>query len=223
MDFSLRLFLSKKATDSNFLRFIENSKFDLIDQPMIDFVAVDFDCPKEDYKIIFFASPRSAHFFLQHCEVPEFVNIATIGASTSEFLESKGYKITFTGETSGKPDVVANEFKVFVKGENVLFPQSNHSNKSMQKALNKEQIVNLVVYKTILVPVRLSVNPDLLIFTSPTNVRSYLMENKINKEQKVIAWGKTTESYLNQNGVAVNYTLEYSSFEELTEVLRTHF
>lgn len=219
----MKVFVSKKVTDSTFLGFIEQKNIDLIDQPMIDFEAVDFDSPNEDYDVIFFTSPRSANFYLQRCNVPKLVNIATIGSSTTQFVESKGYKVNFTGETSGKPTVVAKEFKSFVEGSKVLFPQSNHSRQSMQKALNKEQIVNLIVYKTILTPVQLDINPSLLVFTSPTNAQSFLMENKIKKEQKVIAWGKTTEGYLKENGVSVDFTLEYSTFTELTELLNTHF
>lgn len=219
----MKIFVSKKVTNSGFLRFIESKNIDLIDQPMIDFKAVEFDCPKTDYKVIFFTSPRSAKFYLQQCDVPEFVNIATIGKSTTAFVESKGYKVDFTGETSGKPEVVASQFKVFVEGRKVLFPQSNHSHQSMQQALNAEQIVNLIVYKTILVPLPLEGTPSLLVFTSPTNARSFLIENKISNKQQVIAWGKTTERYLNKEGVEVDETLEYSSFEELTELLQKKF
>ena len=219
----MKLFVSKNVTHPTFLRFIENNHIDLIDQSMIDFEAVNFDCPKEDYKVVFFTSPRSASFFLQQCKVPELVNIATIGASTSEFVESKGYKVDFTGETSGEPDVVAELLKVFVKDKKVLFPQSNHSHRSMQKALDKDQIVNLIVYTTVLTPVRLEVEPDVLVFTSPTNVSSFLIENKIKKGQKIIAWGTTTESYLNQEGFTADFTLKYSSFEELTDLLSQHF
>lgn len=219
----MRVFVSKKVINTAFLRFVEQYHIDLIDLPMIDFKAVDFNCPKEDYEVVFFTSPRSAQFFLQQCDVNELVNIATIGASTTKFVTSRGYDVDFTGESSGKPEVVAKEFKAFVEDRKVLFPQSNHSHQSMQKALGNKQIVNLVVYKTVLVPAALSVQPDVFVFTSPTNVRSFLMENEIKKDQHVIAWGETTKGYLNQEGIHVDFTLEYSSFEELAEYLQTFY
>ena len=223
MDFSLKLFISKKITHSTFLKFVNQKNIELIDQPMIDFTAVDFESPKQDYDIIFFTSPRSAKFYLERSDVPQNVNIGTIGLSTTQFVESKGHKVNFTGVNSGEPDIIAKEFKTFVKDKKVLFPQSNHSHQSMQKALSKDQIVNLIVYKTILCPIRLPIQPSVLVFTSPTNVRSFLKKNVIENKQRIIAWGKTTESQLKEKGVKVHFTLKYASFEELTEVLRKNF
>ncbi len=219
----MRLFVSKKTTHPTFLKFIAQQDIELIDQPMINFKTVDFETPKQDYDVVFFTSPRSAQFFLEHHDVPQKVNIATIGAATTKFLESKGYEVSFTGVNSGEPNDVAKEFKSFVQDKKVLFPQSNHSHQSMQKALNKEQIVNLIVYKTVLQPVQLLEQPTVLVFTSPTNVRSFIKKNTIVSTQKIIAWGKTTEGYLNQLGIKVHFTLKHASFEELTEVLQENF
>lgn len=217
------LFISKNVTDESFLAFVKRAEINLIDQPMISFVAEEFSCPKEDVEVVFFTSPRSARFYLDQCKVPSRIDIATIGKSTSEYVESRGYKVCFTGITSGNPEEVSKAFETFVAGRKVLFPQSNHSHQSMQKKLYAGQITNLIVYKTILTPIHLNAKPSVLVFTSPTNLTSFLQLNKVDKEQKIIAWGKTTESFLYKNNLKADYTLEYSSFEELQEVLEEHF
>ncbi|HZH86287.1 MAG TPA: uroporphyrinogen-III synthase [Brumimicrobium sp.] len=217
------LFISKKVTDKDFLAFVEKKEIKLIDQPMISFVAEEFDCPKNEFEVVFFTSPRSAGFYLDQCTIPESVAIATIGKSTSEYVESRGYKVDFTGITSGNPVKVSAEFSIFVEGRSVLFPQSNYSHQSMQKRLYEGQITDLIVYKTALTPVKLDVKPSILVFTSPTNLNSFLQLNKVNKDQKIIAWGKTTEAFLNANDLKADFTLEYSSFEELEGILKKHF
>jgi len=217
------LFISKKVTNTDFLAFVEKKGINLIDQPMISFVAEQFDCPKEIYQVVFFTSPRSAGFYLDQCDIPDDVEIATIGKSTSEYVESRGYKVSFTGVTSGNPAKVSAEFKVFAEGRKVLFPQSNYSHQSMQKRLYEGQITDLIVYKTELTPVQLKIKPNILVFTSPTNLNSFLQVNKVEDHQKIIAWGKTTESFLSDNNLKADYTLEYSSFEELQEILEENF
>lgn len=214
------LFISKKVTQPEFLNYVETAEIDMQDTSMISFVEVPFDCPKEDYKIVFFTSPRSAKFFLDRCALNEKVEIATIGKSTSSYVEERGYKVHFTGVTSGIPALVSEEFKAFVKGRKVLFPQSNYSHRSMQERLTEYQITDLVVYETALTPTKLERKPSILVFTSPTNVESFLKLNTISEGQKTIAWGKTTEAFLDKNGVKADFTLKYSSFDELQEVLK---
>lgn len=217
------LFISKKVTDKDFLSFVKDADINMIDQPMISFVAEPFDCPKEEYEVVFFTSPRSAGFYLDQCTIPKSVVIATIGRATSDYVESRGYSVDFTGITSGNPTKVSADFSVFVAGRKVLFPQSNYSHQSMQKRLYEGQITDLIVYKTALTPVKLDIKPSVLVFTSPTNLNSFLSLNTIDENQKIIAWGKTTESFLHKNNLKADFTLEYSSFGELQEVLEKHF
>lgn len=217
------LFISKEVVKPAFLEYVKAAEINLTDIPMISFVEVPFECPQEEYEVVFFTSPRSAKFYLNRCKLSSEIDIATIGKSTSKFVESKGYHPKFTGVTSGVPALVSEEFKEFVNGRKVLFPQSNYSHRSMQNRLVEHQITDLVVYKTALIPVELQEEPKVLVFTSPTNVESFLQLNSIKKHQKVIAWGKTTEGFLAQKGVQSDHTLRYSSFEELKEVLEENY
>ncbi|PKR82254.1 hypothetical protein CW751_02680 [Brumimicrobium salinarum] len=217
------LFVSKKVTHADFLAFIAAVEVKLLDIPMISFVAVPFECPSKDYPIVFFTSPRSAKFFLDRCQLDEQVEIATIGKSTSAYVEKRGYTVSFTGVKSGVPALVSEEFKVFVAGREVLFPQSNYSHRSMQERLVEHQITDLIVYKTALTPSKIIDQPKILVFTSPTNFEAFIQKNTINKDQHIIAWGKTTEAFIAKHNYHVNHTLQYSSFEELKVVLEQNY
>ena len=58
---------------------------------------------------------------------------------------------------------------------------------------------------------------DIYIFTSPSNVAGFLMENEVPTQAKIIAWGASTQEALTQKGFKVNYTLKESSIESLIE------
>lgn len=217
------LFISKKVTPPDFLAYARVAEIKMIDTSMISFVEVPFECPENDFDVVFFTSPRSAKFFLEKCSLSKTVDIATIGKVTTDFVVSQGFEVAFTGDTSGIPSKVSEEFEIFVNGRNVLFPQSNYSQRSMQARLSNHQITNLVVYETALTPIELQEKPNVLVFTSPTNVESFLQLNSITEDQKVIAWGKTTEAFLKKKGINTDFTLKYSSFEELQDLLQQHF
>ncbi|RYM34172.1 hypothetical protein ERX46_09445 [Brumimicrobium glaciale] len=217
------LFISKNVTQPEFLAYVKAAEININDTSMISFIEAPFDCPTISFDVIFFTSPRSAKFYLERCSIPSNVDIATIGKVTSDYVSAQGYSIAFTGVTSGIPALVSKEFKDFVGNRKVLFPQSNYSQRSMQERLENQQITDLVVYETALTPVHLKEKPTVLVFTSPTNVESYLLVNKVTEDQKVIAWGKTTEAFLNKNGIKADQTLTYSSFDELKDVLEAHF
>jgi len=215
------LFISKKVSYQPLLDFLNDRNIELLDKPMIRFVGEFFDCPKEtDYDIVFFSSPRSVEFFLDHCKVDKEKIVASIGRSTSDALKSRNVSIHFEGENSGRPDEVSKSFSKLVGNQKVLFPQSNRSHRSMQQSLPKEQVIDLVAYSTRLDPQKVTDKPSIIILTSPSNAEAFLINNLVSADQNVIAWGKTTELFLNKEEVEVWQTLEQSSFEELTALLK---
>ncbi len=214
------LFISKKVFYQPLLDFLSDRKIELVDTPMIRFVGESFQCPKaSDYDIVFFSSPRSVEFFLNHCKIEKDKMVASIGLATSEVLKSKNVPIHFQAENSGKPIEVSKSFSQFVKDQKVLFPQSNRSNRSMQQSLSKDQVLDLVIYNTDLDPKKLSEIPEIIVLTSPSNAKAFLLDNLVSDNQKVVAWGKTTEHYLRKEKIKVWHTLAQSSFEELTTLL----
>jgi len=60
------------------------------------------------------------------------------------------------------------------------------------------QLDQLVVYETRLTPVRLDFQPDVILFFSPTAVRSFFSMNPLQPGVKLFAMGTTTEATLKQ-------------------------
>lgn len=214
------LFITKKVSYQPLLDFLATKNIRLLDEPMIRFTAETFDCPDSDsYDIVFFSSPRSVEYFLNRCSISEEKLLASIGKSTSERLRQRAVSVHFEGEKSGNPVRISKAFAAFTGDKKVLFPQSSRSNRTIQQGILNEQIVDLIIYRTELAPFVLKRSPSIIVFTSPSNAEAFLRENSVNENQKIIAWGKTTERFLNNTKIDVWKTLERSSFEELTELL----
>ena len=65
---------------------------------------------------------------------------------------------------------------------------------------DKEKCVTMEVYRTLLDSVSTEVF-DVYVFTSPSNVRSYLLKNKLPNDVIIIAWGNSTEKELLSRGI----------------------
>lgn len=218
---SKRLYISKKVTDEEgFITFCKAQNVELLDVPMISFSQIEFTPPEQDqYNAIFFSSERSVDFFLTQ-ELPHKDHLlCCIGRKTAKALKKWGYVAHFIGERSGEPNSVGKQLRSFIKDEIILFPQSSISNKSIQKVFNESQCVNLVVYETFALPTKIKTHPDILVFTSPSNVHAFLQMNEISENQTVIAWGESTSHYLRQSNIYPNYVLAVSSFEGLQDIL----
>ncbi len=216
----MTVFISKNVVYDPLLELLQSNGIQLIDQPLITFEAVDFICPDSaDYSNIFFSSPRAVEYYLNRCTVLANTRIASIGKATSEALKARNCTIDFEGDKSGQPGEVARAFTTFAEGKTVLFPQSDRSNRSMQQRLPSEQVVDLVVYKTLLQPRTFSPAPSVLVFTSPSNAEAYLRKNSILETQTIITWGQTTAAFLNEESIDVHHSLRHSTFQELTVYL----
>lgn len=213
-------YISKTIKDADFLTYLSENNIELLDVPMISFLAKNFKAPNsEKFDAVFFTSPRSVQFFLESVKLDITTFIGTIGTSTAKAVNERGYNPDFVGEHSGKPSEVAKAFKSEIGDQKVLFPQSSRSRRSIQKYLKPEQCLDLVVYETLLEPQELKRPPEILVFTSPSNVEAFLKKNSINSNQKVIAWGDSTAQFLEKKGVSLKYILEKSNLEELKVLL----
>lgn len=213
----MALFVSKNVAYAPLLDLLRTKDIPLMDQSLIAFESVNFTCPNPaDYSVIFFSSPRAVEYYLNHCTIPAKTQIASIGKATSEALKTRNCTIDFEGKNSGQPGEVARAFTAFAAGQSVLFPQSDRSNRSMQQRLAPEQVIDLVVYKTVLQPAIIHPTPSVLVFTSPSNAEAFLQSNTIYEYQKVIAWGQTTAAFLKEESIDVHHALRHSTFQELT-------
>jgi uroporphyrinogen-III synthase len=209
------LFVSSTSKNSAILiDFCEKTKLSYQFSRLIDFRAVPAAL-ETDWDVVFFTSPRSVDFFLKQYSLSRDKSIACIGEATRSHLETLGHRVAFAGKDAGSPTQVAAEFSLWLSGRKVLIPQSTRSNKTIEQALPNHQSLPLVVYETQLNPCTLP-QFSVYVFTSPSNVESFLLLNTIPSDAIVVAWGETTARYLEERKQQVNHVLSTASYEELT-------
>lgn len=211
------VFISKDLTELAHLpAFCAEHSIDLIAQSCIQFSAVPFEV-KEPYEVVFFGSVRAASFFLINNDLPRGVEVACIGETTAEKLRALNLLVSFVGKKAGNPTEVAEEFKTWVGTRRVLFPVSSVSKESIVKVIDQNQSEKVLVYETLPKAIQLE-QLDLAIFTSPSNLESFLNAgNTI--PSKTIAWGNTTLEAMQSRNIQATSTLETSTELELISVL----
>ena len=214
------IFISRDSNGcGSLIEFCNQHQLDLVTQSLISFESKDFEV-SDSYDVIFFSSIRSAEFFLRKEKLNTSVKIACIGQETALKLKNLGIHVDFVGENSGTPSDVSREFKNWLGNRKVLIPHSSESLLSITEYLNPNQIVLVEVYKTSLNPTKIPVC-DSYVFTSPTNVRAFLLANDISSLNNVIAWGRSTEKELLLNKIPVMKVLQTGTMLELESYLKT--
>jgi len=215
------IFLSSESQSSlPLVDFCRQHELLLVRKSLISFAPVAFEFP-ENWEVVFFASPRAVDFFLSaDFLLKPYQQLACIGSETKKHIESRGYTVSFSGELAGKPDEIAQEFKAWLGERIALFPQSTKSNKSIEAILPEEQKVPLVVYETIEKPGVFDEAFSVYVFTSPSNLLSFLSQNSIPEDSKVIAWGDSTARVCLSRSVQADYILSTSTYAELEEILQ---
>lgn len=216
-----KLFFSSEAKRNGSLQeFCLKQDFLLRAVPLISFQKVPFRI-EFGFDVLFFSSPRSVEYFFSENYLISDNKIACIGKGTASALLTKNIQPDFIGEKSGSPEKVATEFLEWLGERTVLFPVSSRSNETIFKIVPDNQKIKVVCYETILTPQRIELQ-NWYVFTSPSNVESFLQMNDLPDSAKVIAWGKTTEKALGLQGINPTHVLEESSEEALVDYLSAH-
>jgi uroporphyrinogen-III synthase len=196
------LFVSRELNENDALfQFCESQRWNFIAKSMIRFEAIESPLPENHVEVVFFTSPRSVTFFLGQHKIAKGQKIACIGLKTAEFIKKMHYSVDFFAKNDKIPRLAAEELKSWLGTGRVLFPISDRSNKSMQQILSPDCYDEIIVYKTLLAPIKLDLDPNYILFSSPSNVDAFLELNSINKKQKVFAWGETTQAHLLHFGI----------------------
>lgn len=142
---------------------------------------------------IFFSSGQAVKFFFQQRKSKPKAALAAIGKGTARALKEFGNP-AFVG-ADGSTEEVAKAFAAHIGSASVLFPVSNASVRTIQLALPAEQVHEVVCYTTEEAPMSVGA-PDVVVFSSPSNVEAYFKLNKATSHQKWIAFGATTAEKL---------------------------
>lgn len=197
------VFISREINkDSYFYKTLSAYSFKVKGKSLIHTETIQVnEIPEADW--IFFSSSKAVeHFFEQDLQLNNNVKIAAIGNSTAETVYKFKKKPSFIG-INAEMSNVGREFLKVAKNQKILFPKSKQSLRTIQKELLDESIVlDLNVYETTFRNDFEERNEDVLLFTSPSNVNSYLNKYKIKEYQKVIAIGISTRDQLIQMGIS---------------------
>lgn len=212
------IFISKNASELPLLSaFCATNQLSLTAQSFIEFTALPFII-KESYDVLFFGSIRAAEFFFAKESLPAHCQIACVGAVTAKKINALGFGVSFIGEQAGNPLHVAEMFKIWLGERRVLFPLSTVSKRTIVEQIPTAQRIEVAIYETGALPLKIE-KSDCLIFTSPSNVESYLLQNEINGNI-LIAWGTTTRNALEAKGFSVDFTLQEANEENLITYLK---
>lgn len=151
---------------------------------------------------VFFSSRNSiSNFFAQEPVLKSTVKFGVMSDVSAEYLSEFGKKADFIGNGVNVTQI-AKDFAGVIKDDTVLFPQAIDSLQTIQKQLSFTNIChNLFVYKTTVRTDFVIPPVELLVFTSPSNVKAYFEKYKLLKGQKVVAIGSTTFDKLKDYGV----------------------
>ncbi|MDG1842170.1 MAG: uroporphyrinogen-III synthase [Crocinitomicaceae bacterium] len=214
------IFISKNIKDVFQLNsYCEINNYNLSAHSMISFSSLPFEFDFI-FDVVYFSSPRAVDFYLKKMPVTSIIGkkIACSGLRTSDRIKSNGINVDFVLKNPGNVSDSTAVFQDWLGDKKVLFPCSTISLKTVLTGLPKGQFKVVEVYET-LNKSRLIDLHDIYVFTSPSNVESFLLKNKINKNSKLISWGDSTSNYLKNNGHESDYVLENSSIIELINLL----
>lgn len=188
--------------NADFTRNLRNNGFEVFGISFLKFEPVHFEhIPTTDW--IFFYSKHAFQYFLLHPLAKECLNnckIAAVGSGTAKVIEDAGFVLKFVGQ--GTPKEVADAFLKVVKSDSVLFPHALYSQNSILRLIENEvPCHDIIVYKNDLDAELINFVPDIIVFTSPRNLESFLIKNYVSSKQKIISIGPTTSAALKQVGI----------------------
>lgn len=191
-----RILISRDLNNDSILRqWADEKDVTLIEQTFISFQSVDnLEIPKTDW--IFFSSPTGLKLYIEHYEI-KAKKIGVYSEGTHRRLEEYGLFADYIGDSQKSSTFIGKDFFCSISSnEKVLFPSSQISMRGIVSQGNSKQVIELTSYHTNLQEFELDLSPDIIIFTSPSNVDGFLLKNHLTEDMKVIAFGSTTASHL---------------------------
>lgn len=161
---------------------------------------------------IFFTSKNAVEYFFElKPQFPKKVKFGVMGSGSEDTLRRNGHFADYTGEGIDTADV-AEDFAKLANGSTILFPGAENPMRSIHQGLSADtKIIDLPVYETVELENVEKTYADVLVFTSPSNVEAYFVDNLLEPGQKVVAIGKSTGKKFDELGI--KYKLPFSPDE----------
>lgn len=217
---SKRIFISRPLKEGSPFLSLKEKGIEIIDLSLIRFSMIPIvDYPQTDW--IFFYSKNGVKYFFEQESFSTSNQYAVMGPGTAgTFFSITGHSPKYTGQ--GDPHLIADQFIKFESSKSILFVKAKSSKDSVRNLI-KEHLSchDIIVYDNVIKNSDLIPSCDMLVFTSPKNAEAYFSSRHYNDE-KVIALGKTTESYLKQH-IGINaFYCKRPSEENLFKLVKSH-
>jgi uroporphyrinogen-III synthase len=195
------VFISRDLEEDSVFKQHIAPKAKVIGLSLIEFKALPFGpLPACDW--LFFYSKKGIHYCLSQLDhLEQLPPVGVIGQASADFLWAE-YKIQAQFVGTGHPEATALAFSKLVQDKKVIFAQAQHSKQSVQKLLGKNVILcDVITYQNeAKVDFKLP-SIDVLVFTSPLNVKAYFDQYTYQSTQKIISIGRVTAKALNEIGI----------------------
>ncbi len=215
------LFISTELPKDNELRlYCQENNIELRAESLLAFEPVEHNSVFNG-DVIFFSSIRCFQYYKGDIRNK---TLAVYGQGTAtkilKYHPELESQIQFIGGETNDPATIAQDLVSWLENRTVLFPLGSKSLKSISKYIPKSQVEEVIVYTTKLNPKTINL-VDVCVFTSPSNVESYLQSNEIQTDTNYIAWGKSTFSKMNNLGFENVFLLEESSYSSLIRFIQS--
>lgn len=216
--------------------------------PPEDFEAVDQAIHEiESFDWLIFTSANAVRYFLdrlirQGRDVRDLkgLKICTVGTSTARSLKTRGIRTDLIPEEFTGEGVVAALLKEGeIPGKRVLIPRAEKAREVIPDALRKSgaKVVVATVYRNIapeidpqaLQEILVNRKADLIVFTSPSNIRNFLRSvekeglQETLSEIKIACIGPVTAAAAKAAGLSVVIEPEESTLESVSESIQKYF
>lgn len=203
--------------------------------PLIRFEPVEIKNPNiiEEYEYLIFTSKNAVKYFFH--QIPKInKKIIAVGEKTAEYLQKLGYKdiiIPKTYSAEGVKEYIEENIKEFADKKIALI----RALEGMDTLLNSNFKIDVIaVYKTQLnIPenvyeIKLLIEDGkiyAIVFSSPSTFKGFLNIFKeksasLLKKMKVVAIGKTTKNFIENQGFKVDIMPDKFTFEEIIKKLK---
>ncbi|WP_281231354.1 uroporphyrinogen-III synthase [Flavobacterium gelatinilyticum] len=147
---------------------------------------------------LIFTSQNAVHSVLSHPDSEQLKkkNVYCVGLKTKTLLSDNGFNVVaYTGYAADLAEIIT----LIYGNESYTFFSGNLRRDTLPEALKENGIKfnEIQVYETTLQPQKIKANPEAILFFSPSGVKSYLKDNKINK-QICFCIGDTTAEALSK-------------------------
>lgn len=218
------LITRKEDSDSVLSLGASVNDFSIIGVPFIETKTRFFKAPAVNPNWIFFTSKNGVKSFFDNggsASLPEGVKWAVSASGTGKALELYGVKPNFCPNYSDTDQMLEEWLALAQPTDVVWYPCASKTIGKMENQLKKKvRLFAFPVYTTTAKPKLISGDMDLLIFTSPSNVKSYLQLNEVPSQSAVLAMGKSTSVELKRQGINHDLASGYSSQDLLNDILK---